>query len=113
MHKIPKELRMYLFLWAVMLVFFSLEAQLARAHSWYPWECCSELDCYPVPVAREHIERRENGWFLKKEQITIPFDMARVSPDRFFHLCRDEMGKGRLITPTGKQPCLWVPEGDG
>lgn len=84
----------------------------ASGHSWYPYSCCSELDCFPVSVARDEIERRDGGWYLKKERITIPFDAARASPDRHFHICRNEMGRGTLITPSGQPPCFWVPEAE-
>lgn len=85
----------------------------ARAHSFYPYECCSEVDCFPVPVPRTEIERTAEGWRLKKEGITVPFEAARPSPDGKFHLCRDELGRGKLIQPYGRPPCLWAPEGDG
>jgi hypothetical protein len=85
----------------------------ALAHSWYPWECCSERDCFPISIPRSEIARTETGWFLKKERITIPFDAVRSSPDGQFHICRTEAGEGTLITPHGKPPCLWVPEVEG
>lgn len=85
----------------------------ASPHSWYPWECCSERDCFPVPVPRTEIDRTPEGWRLKKEGITVPFEAARPSPDGKFHLCRSQDGAGTLITPYGKPPCFWAPEGDG
>jgi len=90
-----------------------VSASGAFAHSFYPYECCSEVDCFPVPVPRTEIERTPDGWFLKKERITIPFEAARPSPDGQFHLCRDELGKGKLITPYGRPPCFWAPEPGG
>ena len=99
----------------IILAVLALASAIAapRAHSFYPYECCSEVDCFPVPVPRTEIERTPDGWRLKKEGIVIPFDAARASPDRQFHLCRDELGKGKLITPYGKPPCFWVPEIEG
>lgn len=85
----------------------------ALAHSFYPYECCSDVDCFPVPVARDLVQRRPGGWWLIKEQILIPFDQARTSPDGRFHICRDQLGKGRLITPKDKPPCLWAPAVEG
>ncbi len=82
------------------------------AHSFYPWECCSSVDCFPIPVPREEIQATPNGWYLLKEQMTIPYESARPSPDGRFHICRDELGKGKLIIAPGNNvPCLWAPEG--
>ncbi|MCA3634259.1 MAG: hypothetical protein INF18_00890 [Methylobacterium sp.] len=99
----------------IILAVLALASAIAapRAHSFYPYECCSEVDCFPVPVPRTEIERAPDGWLLKKERITIPFEDARPSPDGQFHLCRDELGKGKLIRPHGKPPCLWAPEPGG
>jgi len=99
----------------ILLIVLALASAIApaRAHSFYPYECCSEVDCFPVPVPRTEIERGPEGWRLKKEGITIPFEAARPSPDGLFHLCRDQLGKGRLIIPHGRPPCFWAPEGDG
>jgi hypothetical protein len=99
----------------ILLIVLALASAIApaRAHSFYPIECCSEVDCFPVPVPRTEIERMPEGWRLKKEGIIVPFDAARPSPDGQFHLCRDDLGKGKLIIPYGRQPCLWAPEGDG
>jgi hypothetical protein len=99
----------------ILLIVLALASAIApaRAHSFYPYECCSEVDCFPVPVPRTEIERGPEGWRLKKEGITIPFEAARPSPDGLFHLCRDELGKGKLIIPHGRPPCFWAPEGDG
>lgn len=84
-------------------------ASTAHAHSWYPWECCSDQDCYPVTV--KDVRATPQGWYLEHERITIPYQNARPSPDGQFHICRNELGKGTLITPQGKPPCLWVPMG--
>jgi len=83
----------------------------AWGHSFYPPECCSEVDCFPVPVPRSEVQATPDGWFLIKERVTVPYGDARPSPDGRFHICRNELGKGNLITPTGKKPCLWAPEG--
>jgi len=103
------SLRMFVFLWVVVLIFGAAGVVGARAHSWYPLICCSEMDCYPISIPRSEIERTETGWLLKKERITIPFDAARPSPDHQFHICRNEMGKGTLITPADHPPCFWAP----
>jgi hypothetical protein len=81
----------------------------ALGHSFYPYECCSDVDCYPIAV--EDVKATPKGWFITKERITIPYESARPSPDGRFHICRNELGKGTLITPSGQPPCFWAPEG--
>lgn len=103
--------------WVLAPVFIALALCIAitwaHGHSFYPYQCCSEMDCYPVSVPRDEIERREDGWFLKKERVTIPFSSARTSPDHQFHICRNDLGNGTLITPKGEPPCLWAPGSEG
>jgi hypothetical protein len=112
---VPARLFLARYSAALPLVLIGLVAVLshARAHSWYPYICCSQLDCYPISIPHSEIERRETGWFLKKERITIPFEDARPSPDHQFHICRNEAGKGKLITPADHPPCFWAPRVQG
>lgn len=67
----------------------------ALAHSWYPYECCSEKDCFPVE-ARDVREVR-GGWELQ-DGTFIPYREARPSPDGKFHVCRHSNGQGALMT---------------
>jgi hypothetical protein len=83
----------------------------AYSHSFYPWECCSSVDCYPIPVPREEVQATPQGWYLLKDKKTIPYESTRPSPDGRFHICRDELGKGKLIIDPKNVPCLWAPEG--
>ncbi|MFC5423951.1 hypothetical protein ACFPOB_31015 [Bosea eneae] len=85
----------------------------ARAHSFYPWECCHDRDCWPMGVDADAREpepvETAAGWRLH-DGIVIPFAETRPSPDGRFHVCR---GGGRLegpvIAPSGRKPCLWAP----
>ena len=102
--------RMSVFLWTVFMVFFAAAwVNGALAHSFYPYICCSDQDCYPIPV--EDVRATPKGWRILKEGVTIPYEAARPSPDGRFHICRNEMGKGSLIEPSGHPPCFWAPEG--
>ena len=86
-------------------------ASVARGHSWYPMECCSEKDC--EMVAATSIKRDDTSWILPNGE-RIPFENARESPDQDFHWCRYTNGPtDPIIKPAGKAPCLWVPGGDG
>lgn len=81
---------------------------VALAHSWYPIECCSEKDCFPVPV--ERVKTAPGGWVLE-DGTFIAFRDARPSPDGRYHLCRYNDGAGALITVPGKPTCFWAPMG--
>jgi hypothetical protein len=80
----------------------------ALAHSWYPWECCSDRDCFPVE-ARD-VRGVPGGWMLQ-DGTFIAFREARPSPDQNFHVCRREDGKGALIRLHEKPACFWAPVG--
>lgn len=81
---------------------------VAWAHSWYPYDCCSEQDCFPVAV--EQVRSIPGGWTLE-DGTFIGFREARPSPDGQFHVCRYEEGKGKLIALPGKPKCFWAPIG--
>lgn len=83
-----------------------VSASGAFAHSWYPFECCSEKDCFPVP-ARDVREVR-GGWELSDGTV-IRYDEARPSPDGQFHVCRHLNGQGALIRLYDKPACFWAP----
>lgn len=84
---------------------FLLLAGPAFAHGWYPWECCSDRDCYAVPVERVRVV--PGGWML--DGFFVGYGEARPSPDGLFHICRTQDGKGDLIRPTQKPACAWAP----
>lgn len=79
----------------------------------FPRSCCGEYDCLLHPVPRSQIERREDGWWLIKERLMVPFDQVRPSPDAGIYICRTQMGLGTLIHPPGEKPCLFMPPVDG
>ena len=78
----------------------------AFAHSWYPLECCSERDCFPVPVSDVRVIK--GGWQLHDGTI-IEHAEARPSPDGRFHVCRRQDGKGPLIRMHKAPACFWAP----
>lgn len=80
-------------------------AGAARAHDWYPYECCSNRDCYPVPASRVQVV--PGGWII--DGIAVRHGEARPSPDGRFHICRHQDGKGDLIRPQGQPTCAWAP----
>lgn len=54
-----------------------LLAATLLAHSWYPPECCHELDCHEVPCNQV----MDGKWQGR------PFGSKRVSPDGKCHAC--------------------------
>lgn len=62
-----------------------LAALLMLAHSWYPPECCSDSDCYPLPEGSVH--KTEGGYLLDSGEF-IPESKAREGRDGRYHICR-------------------------
>jgi len=86
-----------------------LGASQAVSHSWYPLECCSSSDC--EMLSAKSLSRDDGAWLLPTGE-RIPFENARQSLDGEFHWCRYTNGpRDPIIKPTGKAPCLFVPEG--
>lgn len=64
----------------------------AFAHSWYSQQCCSGLDCEPLPI--DGVEEVQGGWrvhyvspkFGPIEQF-VPRSLMRDSQDGRFHGC--------------------------
>jgi hypothetical protein len=57
----------------------------AWAHSWYPPECCSDSDCYPLPEGS--VTKVEGGYALDTGEF-IPESKAKEGKDGRYHICR-------------------------
>lgn len=80
----------------------------AVAHEWYPTECCSATDCAPLDVAK--IKFSPEGWLLPNGEF-IAKGNERQSKDCSFHWCRyNELPATKVIHPTGKKQCFFVPD---
>lgn len=90
------------------LAVFLLLVGPAVAHSFYPYECCSDRDCYPVDAGK--VTEGKGGWTLE-DGTFIRYSEARPSPDNRFHVCRREDGKGALIRLDKQPACFWAPMG--
>lgn len=82
----------------------------AKAHQapsgWqYPYECCSDHDCYQI--TRDDIEIVDDGYLIKasRDHQIVPFSRAKASPDGGWHRC--SVGGD----PEAWTLCLFVPEG--
>lgn len=80
----------------------------ALAHSWYPYECCSDRDCFPMPVSDVRVTPA--GYTLGDGTL-VEYHEARPSPDGKFHICRRQDGKGPIIRLHKKPACFWAPIG--
>lgn len=83
-------------------------ATTALSHDWYPTECCSATDCAPLPV--DKIKFTSEGWTLPNGEF-IAKGNERQSKDCSFHWCRyNEDPKTKVIWPTGRKQCFFVPD---
>lgn len=85
----------------------------ARAHSWYPYQCCSSADCHPASTgdadAREPDPVRvPGGWRLHDGTVIADAD-AKPSPDGRFHVCRYGGHPRAAVIHTDGNPCFWAP----
>jgi hypothetical protein len=85
----------------------------ARAHSWYPQDCCSDRDCWPMGTdadAREPDPTPEKGGWVTHDGKFVPESETRPSKDGRFHICRsDGTLTGEVIWPSRAPFCLFVP----
>jgi hypothetical protein len=81
-------------------------SEVAKAHSWYPHECCSSTDC--EPLAEDQIKVTSEGYILPNGEL-VKHGTTRPSQDGQYHWCRHLIEPRMLIR---KDPvCLFVPEG--
>jgi hypothetical protein len=84
---------------AATLVVLAAALPDARAHDWYPYECCGSNDCGPA----ESVVRRDDGSYLvtlRGMTVVVPwwFRPWRNSPDGQVHICvRTLMGIGPVV----------------
>jgi hypothetical protein len=69
---------------ACLLTMAQLIVSDAGAHSWYPRECCSDIDCRPVPCAE--LTKTNLGW-MSRGLVIFDEIQTRDSLDQFCHVC--------------------------
>ena len=93
-----------------MSVVFALGSLLphtvAEAHSWYPWECCSDNDCAPITVSETPLEK-DGGYYLIDGR-HISYKELKPSPDGKWHLCEQ---KWPANPAARKILCVYAPIG--
>lgn len=84
------------------------------AHSWYPYDCCSDRDCWPMGLdsdAREPDPSIVPGGYLTYDGVFVPESATRASLDGRYHICRrGGTLTGTVIAPAQKPFCLFVPK---
>lgn len=92
-------------LMTVLLRALVLTPATAAAHSWYPWECCHEMDCAPVDQVQSAPELDGVIVTSKVGTALIPASFPkRVSKDNRMHVCLRKDATGTM-----KVLCVFVP----
>ena len=84
------------------LVFVSLSGA-AKAHDWYPLDCCHGMDCAPAISVQQEV----GGLWVTTSRGTAFFPtsmLRRSSPDHQTHACMRPAFGGKM-TPV----CLFLP----
>ena len=82
-----------------------LNPPAASAHSWYPWECCHELDCAPVDKVQSAPELDGLIVTSKVGTALVPASFPkRPSLDSRMHVClsKDASGATKVL-------CVFLP----
>jgi hypothetical protein len=96
--------------WLLVVVFAATaSAHRANAHSWYPRECCHEVDCAPVDAAIWLVPSNGGPPQLRVTSkfgiAIIPTDLSvRESKDSHMHICMsyDAFGNRKVL-------CFFMP----
>jgi hypothetical protein len=70
------------------------------AHSWYPWACCHDQHCHPVPCETIKADRLGLSW----NGVIFTPEMIKDSLDEQCHVCIDTVGKYRYPY------CVFLPK---
>lgn len=88
-------------------------APAALAHSWYPYDCCSDRDCWPMGQdddAREPDPQIVPGGYRTHDGLFVPQAQTRPSRDGRFHVCRHGGAREGGIVTSSRGICLFVPQ---
>lgn len=68
----------------ILILSIVLFTTIAMGHNWYPIECCSGIDCKPIPC-EDIIELKDNTFSYNN--IIYTKDLVKESLDSFCHAC--------------------------
>ena len=104
---------MRLLFWLSLALVMGPGGKSVWAHSWYPYDCCSDRDCWPMGVdsdAREPDPAVVPGGYRTHDGIFVAERDTRPSKDGRFHVCRYGGGKEAGVITTRQGICLFVPQ---
>lgn len=87
-----------------------LAPRQVAAHDWYPCECCSGQDCYPVSSVEIRLTKEgayivvSTGEIFAHPDSAAPIRKARFSTDGQYHRCTPNGERGNVYTI-----CLFIP----
>lgn len=102
----------------VLIGAFVLLPQAARAHEWYPSDCCSSTDCYEIDAADLEATMDEEGrpgWRVRRTGEFFALGQLSLSGKPRVRLTPPEAGgtwhrcSFRNGDPDAKTICLFVP----
>jgi hypothetical protein len=70
---------------AVIIIAALVAAVPALAHSWYPWACCGDMDCFPV--ACDQLVQTVSGWLYVPTGNLFKPEQVQPSQDHHCHVC--------------------------
>ena len=76
----------------------------ATAHSWYPYECCHDGDCRPVPCVELSYRDKDLVW---RQHLYFSGPMIRESKDGNCHVCVKDSLNASIIPYLPL--CVFVP----
>lgn len=71
----------YVYLSLIVLI---ISTTAVLGHSWYPSDCCSGQDCFPVPCS-QLIENGEGNWLW--DNLVFLKEKVKPSLDNLCHVC--------------------------
>ena len=95
----------FLLLVGILLGLMVVFVRAAEAHDWYPPNCCSGHDCFPIEIEDETsaLTPIQGGYIVNASRTAVTGTQIRQSQDGRFHLCT----KTGLID--GPPVCLFEP----
>jgi len=97
-------------LWAFISFFLLYDPEAANSHEWYPSECCSGVDCYPL--RDDNVKEQSDGYVILNTGEFVPSQQARPSPDEHYYRCSSggQPGYKTLKGWTEGKICFWAPQ---
>lgn len=99
--------------WLSLTLLLAAGAKPTYAHSWYPYDCCSDRDCWPMggdADAREPDPVIVPGGYRTHDGIFVAQRDTRPSRDGRFHVCRYGGSARADVIKNSKGVCLFVPQ---